>query len=174
MFYLPKENQFAEHDRMCAENREKLARQQQYRYRIGDIGEKYVLLLELQKLENSEFAELVRDCTCNLNAHYDFLSYTPSGQEIIIEVKSTASKNPYEGFHMSRKALEVAWDFYKQGKRYEIHRVYDVYGDIRRKIIPAEHLFSKKNKFRASEYSVLLDSTAQMFPHLSGDAARAS
>ena len=46
--------------------------------------------------------------------------------------------------------------------------------DQRRKIIPAEHLFCKKSKFMAREYKVLVDSTAQMLDHLSGDAARAS
>ena len=150
--------------------REMLARKQAYRYRIGDEGEGFVLSQELLKYEGTEYANCIKDCSDDKNSHFDILSCTASGEKLYIEVKSTASNDPYIDFHMSRKELAVAWHCYKKGIRYEIHRVYGVGSDIRRLIIPAEALFRDFETI-GQQYALRKKSTAQAQQHLRGNAA---
>jgi len=123
----------------------------------GLTGEQWVYLQECKRLERTVMKNAVNaNYADDPEAHFDILSFTPDGQPIIIEVKST-NKGPGKDFYISAAELQVAKDCLEAGIRYEIHRVYYVQ-DARKigcKVITAEELFRDYNiepkNFRVSK-----------------------
>lgn len=96
---------------------------------IGDLGEKYVYEREVKKLiaaKREDLAECVNaDIAKDHNNGYDILSYTETGEELHIEVKSTPGTLDIP-FYISKNEWDRAMEFKEQGKLYELHRVYNV------------------------------------------------
>lgn len=96
---------------------------------IGDLGEKYVYEGEVRKLiaaKREDLAECVNaEIAKDHNNGYDILSYTESGEELHIEVKATPGTLDTP-FYISKNEWDRAIEFKKQGKLYELHRVYNV------------------------------------------------
>lgn len=94
--------------------------------KIGCRGEEWVYKEELKKLTgtvhengiNPNFAD-------NDEAHFDILSFDMDGSSIIIEVKTTSGEAE-EAFYISDSELDMAKECIKDGKRYELHRVYHI------------------------------------------------
>lgn len=96
---------------------------------IGQIGEKFVYSLEVQKLlevGKERLAERV-DPSAALDHRngFDILSFTENGKRIYIEVKATAG-DLTDPFYISNNELEKAAELKKQGELYRIYRVYNV------------------------------------------------
>ena len=96
---------------------------------IGQIGEKFVYSLEVQKLlevGKEKLAERV-DPSAALDHRngFDILSFTENGKRIYIEVKATAG-DLTDPFYISNNELEKAAELKKQGELYRIYRVYNV------------------------------------------------
>ena len=111
--------------------------------RNGLSGEEWVYLQECKRLESTVMKNAVNaNYADDMEAHFDILSFSESGQPIVIEVKST-NKGPKAGFHMTDAEFRTARDCLEAGIRYEIHRVYYVQDarKISRRIITAEELF---------------------------------
>ena len=99
---------------------------------IGEKGEQYVYEQEKRRLQksNSTFVnDVSREPAKNPKNGYDILSFTESGEEIYIEVKSTKG-NVNEPFYMTANEREKAKQVNKNGGIYQIHRVFNVDGDI--------------------------------------------
>lgn len=94
--------------------------------KIGRRGEEWVYKEELKKLKgtvhengiNPNFAD-------SEEAHFDILSFDMDGRSIIIEVKTTNGEAE-EVFYISDNELDMAKECIKDGKRYELHRVYHI------------------------------------------------
>ena len=139
--------------------RESIAKQQDYRYRIGDKGEEYVLSMERKRLEGTEYADMIEDHRDDPGAHYDFLSYTTHGEYIFLEVKTTSHADPHVDFYMSLEEVDFAWGVLENGNFYELHRVYDVNGKIGRLVFSGEWLL-REYDFVATNFAVRLNKTA--------------
>lgn len=124
--------------------------------RIGRRGEEWVYKQELKKLKgtgcengiNPNFAD-------NDEAHFDILSFDIDGSSIIIEVKTTSGEAE-EAFYISDNELDMAKECIKDGKRYELHRVYHI-DDPKmrgRLIISANELF-ENYEFIPETYRVI-------------------
>lgn len=96
---------------------------------IGQVGEKFVYSIEVQKLLNAgkeKLAELV-DPSVALDHRngFDMLSFTESGKNLYIEVKATAG-DLVEPFYLSNNELKKAEELKDKGELYRIYRVYNV------------------------------------------------
>lgn len=99
---------------------------------IGEKGEQYVYEQERHRLlkSNSKYAnDVSREPAKDPKNGYDILSFTEGGEKIYIEVKSTKG-NADEPFFMTANEREKAKRVKKNGNIYQIHRVYNVEGDI--------------------------------------------
>ncbi len=99
---------------------------------IGEKGEQYVYEREKNRLlkSNSRLAnDVSREPAKDPKNGYDILSFTDSGEKIYIEVKSTKA-NVNEPFYMTANEREKANQVNKNGGIYQIHRVFNVDGDI--------------------------------------------
>ena len=97
----------------------------EYLSEIGKLGEKYVYEQEKQKLKDigSDYWELVDATPANdHNNGYDILSFTPDGEKIFIEVKTTTGEYN-EPFYMSNNERQKANEIWGKGGNYQIHRV---------------------------------------------------
>mgnify|MGYP003291970819 CR=1 FL=1 len=96
---------------------------------IGDLGEKYVYEREIKKLveaKREDLAECINaDIAKDHTNGYDILSYTETGEEIYIEVKSTPGRLDVP-FYISKNEWDKANECKEKGKLYELHRVYNV------------------------------------------------
>ena len=133
--------------------REIIAQRQEYRNKIGNLGEQYVLAQERAKLAGTEYADSVRDYSDDPSTHFDILSYTKYGDPIYIEVKTTNSSRPDTAFYMSQEEIDAAWEFFVTDQIYEIHRVYNIGGEIDRLIFSAAWLF-KEYDFEPNTFAV--------------------
>ena len=109
----------------------------------GISGEDWVYWQECKRLAHTNIRHAVNgNYADDDDAHFDMLSFSETGQPIIIEVKST-NKGPYTGFRMTAAELQTAEDCLKDNIRYEIHRVFHVQDacKIDRYVITAEELF---------------------------------
>lgn len=122
---------------------DRLAQVSAVQQRNGLSGEEWVYMRECKRLEKTVMANAVNaNYADDADAHFDILSFTPEGQPIIIEVKST-NKGPHAPFYITAAELQTAKDCLEVGIRYEVHRVYHV-NDARRigcRVITAEELF---------------------------------
>jgi transcriptional regulator with XRE-family HTH domain len=107
------------------------AHKQAYRKRqldrneTGDLGEQFVLELERKRLAGTPYANLVNaNYSEDLQAGFDILSFTESGQPIHIEVKSTRLGNTDEPFYMSLNEKRFAEHCRDKGLDYRLYRVY--------------------------------------------------
>ena len=107
------------------------AHKQAYRKRqldrneTGDIGEQFVLELERKRLAGTPYANLVNaNFSDDLQAGFDILSFTESGQPIHIEVKSTRRCSNDEPFFMSTNEKHFAEHCRDKGLDYRLYRVY--------------------------------------------------
>lgn len=96
---------------------------------IGQVGEKFVYSIEVQKLLNAgkeKLAELV-DPSVALDHRngFDMLSFIESGKNLYIEVKATAG-DLVEPFYLSNNELKKAEELKDKGELYRIYRVYNV------------------------------------------------
>lgn len=99
---------------------------------IGEKGEQYVYEREKRRLlmSNSTFVnDVSREPAKNPKNGYDILSFTESGEKIYIEVKSTKG-HVNEPFYMTANEREKANQVNKNGGIYQIHRVFNVDGNI--------------------------------------------
>lgn len=124
--------------------------------KIGDIGEKYILKYEKEKLiaiNKEELSKKVIHISAELgdSEGYDILSYNENGDKIFIEVKSTID-NKQDQFFISANELEFANNHVDN---YYIYRLYDInrspkltiytYNDLKQlKLIPTQY-FVKSN-----------------------------
>lgn len=96
---------------------------------IGQIGEKFVYSMEVQKLldaGNDKLAELVDPSVALDHKNgFDILSFTETGKKIYIEVKATAG-DLTEPFYISNNELKKADELRSKGEIYRIYRVYNV------------------------------------------------
>jgi len=106
--------------------RESVAQSQAYRNSIGIFGEKFVMEQERIKLKGTPFAKAVVDFSDDPDFHFDILSFSIFGEPIYVEVKTTASTDPYTVFYMSQKEIDAAWESWVRDETYEIHRVYGI------------------------------------------------
>ena len=106
-----------------------LLNQQVFQRSVGSLGERYVLDVEIKKLEGSGLVPRhIGDI--DVMAGYDILSYDLEGNEIYIEVKSTV--NVGRPFFMSEKEYWVA----KEKKdRYYVYRVENVMASSSREVL---------------------------------------
>ena len=95
------------------------------RNETGDLGEQFVLELERKRLAGTPYANLVNaNYSEDLQAGFDILSFTESGQPIHIEVKSTRRCNIDEPFFMSLNEKRFAEHCRDKGLDYRLYRVY--------------------------------------------------
>lgn len=96
--------------------------------KIGELGEKYVYEHEYNRLlsQNSNYADMI-DITPASNPQngFDILSYTETGEQIFIEVKTTTDEENTP-FYMSQHELSIAKKLWKSGANYQIHRIYNI------------------------------------------------
>ena len=116
-------------------------RRQDYNRRIGRIGELFVFEKELEKLKGTAFVGCVTDCADDPEAFCDIKSKTTEGEDVNIEVKATASSDPFADFYMSQREADIAFGLMANDELYELHRVFSVGGKIDRIILTAEWLF---------------------------------
>ena len=109
---------------------------QTYRERIGGEGEAWVAQMERDKLMGTPYANAVNPNYANEpECHFDILSFTPEGECIYIEVKSTAGGDDAP-FFMTSAELRFLRRCINEGKRYELHRViYATKPNLRRRLI---------------------------------------
>ena len=109
--------------RETGERRGEQQARQTYRRRIGDAGEAWVAELEREKLVGTAYANAVNpNYSSEETAHFDILSFTPTGECVYIEVKSTAGEEG-QPFFLTASELQFAEQCLYEGKRYELHRV---------------------------------------------------
>lgn len=95
---------------------------------IGKLGEKYVYEQEVIKLKNcnSKYYQFVEQSPADDHKNgFDIVSYTPSGEKIYIEVKTTTGDRD-QPFYISANERNKAEEVIKQGGHYQIHRVFFV------------------------------------------------
>lgn len=93
----------------------------------GDVGERIVVDYEINKLITAGRSDLANkvdhiSVTKGDVTGYDVLSYSKSGDQIFIEVKTTPYTN-IDGFYLSKNEKEVALE---KGENYFIYRIYDL------------------------------------------------
>ena len=113
------------------------------RHENGLTGEDWVYQQECKRLENTVMKYAVNaNYADDTDAHFDILSFSDTGQPIVIEVKTT-NKGPYDYFSMTAAELETARECLDEGICYEVHRVYHIKDSrkVNRLIISAEELF---------------------------------
>lgn len=123
---------------------------------IGRRGEEWVYREELKKLRGTGHENGVNPNFSDTDdAHFDILSFGLNGGSVIIEVKSTNGAFE-EPFYISADELDMARECIKDGKNYEIHRVYHIDDPKKRGqcIIPATELFSDY-EFMPETYKVV-------------------
>jgi|BioPla2DNA2_1021312.scaffolds.fasta_scaffold12938_5 transcriptional regulator with XRE-family HTH domain len=114
---------------------------------IGCKGEDWVFQKEVEKLKGTCYANGVNpNFSDDEAAAFDILSFSLSGESIIIEVKTTPNESD-EPFFFSSDELKIARECYENGRRYEVHRVHNINNPNKRgrEIISAEELFSNYN-----------------------------
>ena len=124
--------------------------------KLGCDGEAYVARLEREKLADTPFANGVNEGFADdPSAEYDIQSFTPDGQPLCIEVKTTNGCAD-EPFYLSAGELDFMNGCLANGTRYELHRVYHIYDRKRvgRIIYSAEEL-DKLFDFVPSDFRVL-------------------
>lgn len=103
--------------------RERQARRQAGRSKVGYEGEDWVYQLELAKLSGTPYAFAVNpNYSGDDHARFDILSFTTSGEFLHIEIKST-NGGLREPFYMSSSELAFLEDCLASGEHYELHRV---------------------------------------------------
>ncbi|NLZ52102.1 MAG: DUF3883 domain-containing protein [Thermoanaerobacteraceae bacterium] len=100
--------------------------------KIGRKGEEWVYKEEFKKLKGTGYENGI-----NLNfsdiddADFDILSFGLDGRTVIIEVKTTTGDEG-DPFYISANELDMAQKCIKDGKFYELHRVYHINDPKRR------------------------------------------
>lgn len=96
----------------------------QFKDYIGKLGEAYVYKKEKEKLKDTEY---VVDDTPSAypDMGYDIKSYTPTGEELYIEVKTEASFKDND-FYLSDYEKKIGECLIRQGKKYYIYRVHNI------------------------------------------------
>lgn len=96
---------------------------QAYRKQVGDKGEEWVAQMERERLAGTPYANSVNPNYANdPDSHFDILSFTPAGECIYVEVKTTAGNDDIP-FFMTAAELRFLQQCIDEGKRYELHRV---------------------------------------------------
>jgi transcriptional regulator with XRE-family HTH domain len=110
---------------------------------IGHKGERYVYKEEFEKLRGTGHENAINpNFADNDESDFDILSFDLSGRAIIIEVKTTTGDQS-DPFYISSNEINIARQCIKDGRNYEIHRVYCIDDPKRRgkTIITAKELF---------------------------------
>lgn len=101
----------------------------QYLQTIGEIGEKFVYSIEVQKLIDANREDLANMVDASIATDhtngYDILSYTTTGERLHIEVKSTPGEVDTP-FFITKPEMDKAEELKKQGELYKIYRVFNV------------------------------------------------
>lgn len=94
---------------------------------IGDLGESYVLKIEMEKLSGTPYQKLVDNEPSKHHEYgYDILSYELDGTELYIEVK-TEPYNKDNDFYISDNELQTSIEMKSQGMKYLIYRVHNIF-----------------------------------------------
>ena len=94
--------------------------------KIGRRGEEWVYREELKKLKGTGHENGVNpNFSDSDDAYFDIMSFGPDGGTIIIEVKTTTGEAS-DPFYISANELSIAKECIKDGKCYELHRVYHI------------------------------------------------
>lgn len=99
------------------------------RRELGKLGEEFVYNEEVKKLKllDSEYSKYVDKTPAEDNSNgYDILSFSPDGEKIYIEVKATESSDEKSPFYLTENERATAEKYISEGKKYEIHRVFNV------------------------------------------------
>lgn len=92
--------------------------------RVGDDGEAFVAAQERLRLQGTRYADLVNEAFADdPNAGFDIFSFTREGEPLYIEVKTT-TKGKDETFFMSANEKAFMEACRREGRNYELHRVY--------------------------------------------------
>ena len=91
---------------------------------LGRDGEAYVARLEREKLNGTAYANGVNEAFADdLTAGFDNMSFTPGGQPLFIEVKTTGGEAG-EMFYLTDNEKAFMEHCAQNGYRYELHRVF--------------------------------------------------
>lgn len=96
---------------------------QAYRQWLGAAGEEWVADQEREKLAGTPYENAVNpNYACEESAHFDVMSFTPEGECVYIEVKTTEGEEDHP-FFLTASELRFIEQCLYEGKRYELHRV---------------------------------------------------
>ena len=118
----------------------KLRNTQLKRLDNGLRGEELVLAKERKKLAGTPYENAVDPhFALDLSFGFDLLSFTPDGNQLYIEVKTTSDKKNTP-FFISASEKAFMEFCHKTGRRYELHRVFDIDRNPKRVIYTSEDL----------------------------------
>ncbi len=118
----------------------KLRNTQLKRLDNGLRGEELVLAKERKKLAGTPYENAVDPhFALDPSFGFDLLSFTPDGNQLYIEVKTTSDKKNTP-FFISASEKAFMEFCHKTGRRYELHRVFDIDRTPKRVIYTSEDL----------------------------------
>ena len=118
----------------------KLRNTQLKRLDNGLRGEELVLAKERKKLAGTPYENAVDPhFALDPSFGFDLLSFTPDGNQLYIEVKTTSDKKNTP-FFISASEKAFMEFCHKTGRRYELHRVFDIDRNPKRVIYTSEDL----------------------------------
>ena len=107
---------------------------------LGRDGEAYVAQLEREKLNGTVYANGVNEAFADdFTAGFDIMSFTPDGQQLFIEVKTTGGEAD-EPFYLTANEKAFMELCARNRYRYELHRVFRFNGKASRVIYTAEEM----------------------------------
>ena len=123
-------------------SKRKLRSRQLKRLDNGLRGEELVLAEERRKLAGTPYENAVDPhYALDPSFGFDLLSFTPDGQRLYIEVKTTSDKKNAP-FFMSASEKAFMEFCHATGRNYELHRLFDIDGKPRRVIYTAKDLLT--------------------------------
>ena len=118
----------------------KLRNTQLKRLDNGLRGEELVLAKERKKLAGTPYENAIDPhFALDPSFGFDLLSFTPDGNQLYIEVKTTSDKKNTP-FFISASEKAFMEFCHKTGRRYELHRVFDIDRNPKRVIYTSEDL----------------------------------